>query len=79
MFCLPLARARCEPTIIGNRIHFCFNAEAGSNYAVEYRNALGTGQWITLASYSGSVSNLTAIGVSDVVTGGSRFYRVRSP
>jgi hypothetical protein len=72
------APALCEPMIIGNRIHFCFNAEAGSNYTVEYRNALGTGEWVTLTSVS-ALPNLTAVGISDAVTGGSRFYRVRSP
>lgn len=72
------ALALCEPTIIGSRIHFCFSAEPGSNYTVEYRNALGTGEWITLTNIPAS-PNLSAVGISDVVTGGSRFYRVRSP
>lgn len=61
-----------------NQIHFSFNAEANRTYAVEFRSAVDIGNWLTLSNIPAQ-PNPTTIPVSDAVTNGVRFYRIRTP
>lgn len=65
-------------SLVNNQIHFTFNAEANRTYAVEFRSAVDTGNWLTLSNVQAQ-PNATTIPVSDGTTNGLRFYRIRTP
>jgi hypothetical protein len=61
-----------------NEIHFTFNADANRTYAVEFRSAVDTGNWLTLTNIPAQ-PNPATIPVSDTLANGTRFYRIRTP
>jgi hypothetical protein len=72
-----------QPTIsevkqMNNQIQFAFNAEANRTYAVEFRSAFDSSNWLTLTNIPAQ-ANPAMIPVSDTISSGTRFYRIRTP
>jgi len=59
----------------GSQFNFGFVARAGQSYTVEFRSALNSGVWQTLANL-GSFTETTRVLVVDTALVGQRFYRV---
>jgi len=68
------------PNGISQGVHLGFVAVAGATYAIEYRNSLSTGSWLTLSNVPAQPITQT-IEVMDFGTTNSsaRFYRLRTP
>jgi len=65
-------RVQCN----GNQLNIFFTALAGESYIVEFRNSLGSGAWLTLAT-AGPFADTTTVVVIDPISQPARFYRVR--
>jgi hypothetical protein len=65
-----------NPRSIANSLVFNFNTEAARTYTVQYTTELTSGAWHPLTTIAGDGNVAT---VSDPMTTGSRFYRVRVP
>ena len=63
---------------VGAVFRFSFAAEVGRNYAVEFTDAVLTGQWRNFTNVTGSGINAV---ISDPTSAGQaqRFFRVRIP
>lgn len=59
----------------GNQSHLTFTPAIGHSYAVELRNTLTAGSWLTLTNL-GPVTNTIPLTVIDSTAVSSRFYRV---
>jgi hypothetical protein len=64
--------------LTGNQIRFSFNAESNRTYTVEFRSAVGTGNWGTLTNIPAQPAPAT-IDVADTISGVDHFYRIRTP
>lgn len=62
----------------GNEIRFAFDAIAGNGYAVEYRDKLSPASWNILTNF-GVVAQDSRLDVTNTISSGERYFRVRSP
>jgi len=67
-----------QMTLLGDTVSFQFDVSPQRPYAVEFNNAMGTPNWLTLTNIAARLAP-TNITVSDSVTAGQRFYRVKTP
>lgn len=66
-----------EPERQGDNFRFKFAAAANQGYTVEFREAVGAGDWSTLTTIPAAAAR--TVTVEDPVTATTRFYRVRAP
>ena len=64
--------------LVGSTVTFQFNVAPQQTYVVEFNNAIGTTNWLTLTNIAAQPGP-TNITVSDSVTASHRCYRVKTP
>ena len=67
-----------QMSLLGSTVTFQFNLAPQQTYVVEFNNALGTTNWLTLTNIAAEPGP-TNITVSDSVTASHRCYRVKTP
>jgi large repetitive protein len=67
-----------QASTVGNQIRFQFTAQAGQSYAVELNASLSSTNWQTLTNIAAQPS-AAVITVTDGISSGERYYRVRTP
>ena len=67
-----------QMSLLGDTVTFQFNVAPQQTYAVEFNNAIGTTNWLTLTNIVAQPA-ATNITVSDSVTASHRCYRVKTP
>ena len=82
-YTVPIAAQPTPPmisqlAIVANQFQFSFDAESNRTYAVEFRAALDTGNWLTLTNIPARLS-ATIITVDDAIGPDNRWYRIRTP
>jgi hypothetical protein len=65
-------------SLVGNQVHFSFNAESNRTYAVEFRNSLLDGDWSVLTNIPAQLVDAT-INITNAISSPQRFYRTRTP
>jgi hypothetical protein len=65
-------------TADSGRAQIVLDAQPNHAYTVEFRDALDAGNWLTLTSIAAQPI-ATNISVTNAITNGARFYRVRTP
>ena len=80
---LPLDPSSClkvNATSSGNGVRLTFHAVAGRSYTIEYRDALGAGQWSRLTNIAAQAAD-HAVAIPDALSAGAggRFYRLATP
>ena len=69
-----------EPVVNGNLFTLGFAVDAGKSYAVQYRNSLSDGGWLSLTNIAWQ-STSRSVHIQDPIAegNGARFYRVVTP
>jgi hypothetical protein len=75
---LPAAPTISQPTLANNEIIFSFEVQSNQTYAIEFRSAFNNDNWQILTNIPAQPTS-SMISVTDPITSGNRFYRVRSP
>jgi hypothetical protein len=63
---------------VGNQIRFSFSAQSNRTYAVEFKNAVTNGSWNVLTNIP-ALSADTTLHITNAISGGQRYFRVRTP
>lgn len=75
---LPEPPVIVDVRVVDGQFQFSFEAQAGFPYTVEARSMVGDGEWMVVMTSPAQAADMV-LDVSDPISPGSRFYRVRSP